>query len=282
MKKLCPCMMAIMALAFWACSLDLESTDGGTPRDGPASEFSGGNAEPEGKPDTGEKTDIGEGPDVGEKPDTAEETEGDIPKMMINELRTEAGRNKVEFVEFRMLSPGNLSGTKVSVYKSGAHAPAEFVFPARKVAEGELAVLYLRTPEDGEADSSRDAHNFWLPGSNSHLNKNGAVYVEDREGTGICALMVSESADPAWWAHQARSHFAALAQSFFEKGLWKSAEGGVAGPADAVMSAGIGTGYTRSISRDEGVPNSMTSADWYVTAKGGATPGRDNNPKRPE
>jgi len=218
----------------------------------------------------------------GDNETTTNETPKDdgAPELLVTELRTESSAARVEFVEFRMLSPGNLGGLRVFVYRSGSRTPTEFEFPSTRVEAGEYVVLFLRTVEGASADVSPAAHNFWVPGSSSRLNKTGAVYVLDSDDRALAAVMISESPDPAWWEGSSRGHFAGIAEFLFGQGVWKSAGGEVATPADAVISSGIGTAVTRSISRDETVDNTGTSADWYVTANNGATPGMPNDPRR--
>jgi len=208
-----------------------------------------------------------------------------IPELRINELRTEYATNpliRVEFIEFTIESDGNLSDLCVFMYRSGSKTPTEFTFPSTNVKAGEYAVLYLRTLENASGDVNPDAHNFWIPDDKSRINKTSAVYVQDKEGKVQSAVMISESDDAEWWTASARKHFTEVAAFLFEKGAWKSASGKAATPADAVMSQRIGTGVTRSISRDETVGNTNTAADWYITATNGATPGTANNPKRLE
>ena len=202
------------------------------------------------------------------------------PELSINELRTESSGNRVEFVEFRMFSAGNLGGLRVFIYRSGARTPTEFEFPSLEVKEGEFAVLYLRTPENINADSSPTAHNFWIPGSSSRLNKTSAIYVLDRYDMVLGAVMLSESPDPSWWEGSGRAHFADIAEFLFEQNAWKSPSGGIATPASAVITSSVGTAVTRSISRDELVDNTNTAADWYITANNGATPGMPNDSRR--
>jgi len=204
----------------------------------------------------------------------------DAPRLLINEIRTEFSSPRVEFVEFRALSAGNLGGLRVFVYRSGSRTPTEFEFPPTRVAEGDFVVLHLRTLDVPAVDETAGAHNFRIEGNASRLNKTSAVYVLDGEGNALAAVMLSESDDPSWWEGSSRAHFAEVAQFLFDLGAWKSADGSLASPADAVDTSRVGTAVTRSVSRDETVPNTDTAADWYVTANNGATPGAPNDPRR--
>lgn len=202
---------------------------------------------------------------------------------MINELRTERDErvwSRVEFVEFRMLSAGNLEGVRVFIYRAGTRVPMVFEFPSVEVQAGEFAVLYLRTPLHEITDTEPTAHNFWLPGSSSWINKNSAIYVLDPHGRVLNAVMTTDDSSPSWWTGNSRGHFAEIAGVLFERGAWKSRDGGVATAADAVNIWDIRSSTTRSVSRDETVPNTNTMADWYITANNGVSPGLPNYPGR--
>ena len=235
---------------------------------------SGENTESVGNPDGGN-------PDGGVSGNTDTETGNyAAPEILINEIRTEARSPSVEYVEFRMLSDGNLGGLKVVIYRSLARTPVEFEFPAAEVKAGEYAVLYLRADENGRPHPEESAAlNFGIPGDASRINKTSTVYVTDRDGGILSAVMLSDGAESAWEG-LSKGHFADVAQFLFERGAWKSADGGPATPADAVQTSGVGSATTRSVSRDEDAANTNTAADWYVTATGGATPGLPNSPKR--
>ena len=209
-----------------------------------------------------------------------------VPHLQINELRTESSKPKAEFIEFKMLSDGNLGALRVYVagnYKN----PLLYEFKPVEVKEGAYVVLHLRTYEDscldelgeslgvsGGVDSCPTARDFWIPGSSKLLHKTDAVYVLDQDDRVLDAVMISDNPSSTW----NKNYFAEAAESLFSKGAWKSPAGTVCSPADAVVSSV--TTLTRSICRDENVENTHTAADWYITVNSGATPGKENNPKR--
>jgi hypothetical protein len=209
-----------------------------------------------------------------------------VPKMQINELRTESSKPKAEFIEFKMLSDGNLGGLRVYVagnYKN----PLLYEFASVEVKAMEYVVLHLRKLEEasrdelgesldesGGTDSSPTGRDFWIPDSTKLLHKTDAVYVLDQDNGVLDAVMISEKSDPLW----GKDYFTEAAEFLFRKGAWKSPAGTICSPADAVISST--TTLTRSICRDENVENTHTAADWYVTANSGATPGKENNIKR--
>jgi hypothetical protein len=213
------------------------------------------------------------------------------PVLQINELRTlYSGTNSItEFIEFKMLSTGNLGGVRVFVASN--KNPVVFEFEPVEVNEEEYVVLHMRIlngeealckneygsslDESGGTDSSPTARDFWVPGSNKLLRNIDAVYVLDQDDCVLDAIMITETPDSQW-----SNDLAKAAEFLYDQGAWKSPVGAICTPADAVNSTGIKTAATRSISRDETAENTHTAADWYVTANNGVTPGKENNLKR--
>jgi len=205
-----------------------------------------------------------------------------VPKLQINELRTENDNPKAEFIEFKMLSSGNLGALRVFA-ASNSKVPLIYEFKPVEVAEGEYVVLHLRTyegsckdeydslDESGGKDSCPTARDFWIPGSNKLLRKTDAVYVLDQDDKVLDAIMMSENSSSEW----SNKNIAAAAELLFEQGSWKSPAGKICSPAEAVDTSVYKTAATLSISRKD-VPNTHTAADWYVTATGNATPGLPN------
>ncbi|MCL2068014.1 MAG: hypothetical protein FWG99_11205 [Treponema sp.] len=211
-----------------------------------------------------------------------------VPGLIINELRTEYSKPRAEFIEFKILSDGNLGALRVFAASNNKN-PMVYEFLPVEVRKGDYVVLHMRTLEDdcideygsvldesGGNDSSPTARDFWIPGSTKLLRKTDAVYVLDQDDRALAAVMLSENRDSQWQ----REHFQEAAEFLFAQGAWKSPDGNVCMPVDAVDSYNIRTSATRSISRDEITTNTKTAADWYVTANSGATPGRQNNPSR--
>ena len=211
-----------------------------------------------------------------------------IPAMLINELRTEYSKPKAEFIEFKILEAGNLGALRVFIV-GNYKAPLVYEFLPVEVAAGEYVMLHLRTMEElnrdeygsnkdesGGVDAIAGVRDFWAPGTAKLLHKTDMVYVLDQDDRVIDAIMLSENPDP-WWN---KDYFAEAADFLFQQGAWKSPDGKIAGPKDAVDSFNIKTAMTRSISRDEATPDTNTAADWYITATSGITPGKPNNPNR--
>jgi hypothetical protein len=210
-----------------------------------------------------------------------------MPSLVINELRTEYSKPKSEFIEFKMKTAGNLGAMRV-FFAGSTQKPLMYEFAPVEVNEGEYVVLHLRKIEEecfdehtdnlaesGGTDSSPSARDFWIPGNSKLINKAaGFVYVLDQDDNVLAAIMHSET-QPSWWP---KDYLAQAAEFLFLQDAWKSADGGICTPADAINSAGVTP--TRTICRDETVVNTNTAADWYIVNTSSATPGKENNPKR--
>ena len=210
-----------------------------------------------------------------------------IPPLLINEIRTEYSKPKCEFIELKTLQAGNLGALRVFI-AGNYKAPLVYEFPPVEVAAGEYITLHLRTTEEsnrdelgknldisGGTDSSPTARDLWISSSSKLLHKTDVVYVLDQDDRVVDSVLLSESGDP-WWG---KDYLAEAAEFLFKAGAWKSPDGKICSPADAVSSSG--TTLTRTICRDETLKqNSGTAADWYITANSSATPGKPNNPKR--
>jgi hypothetical protein len=212
-----------------------------------------------------------------------------MPSLVINEIRTENTKPKCEFIEFKTLTAGNLGGMRVFIHgNTNAAKQTIHEFSPVEVKANEYMVLNLRTVEEncrdeygenlaesGGTNSSPTARDFWIPGNSVLLHKAAtAIYVLDQDDNALAAVMISDSSESQW----AKDYLAEAAEFLFLQDAWKSADGGISGPADAARSTG--TTNTRTICRDETLANTGTAADWYIAANSSATPGKENNTKR--
>jgi hypothetical protein len=211
-----------------------------------------------------------------------------MPSLLITELRTEYSKPKGEFVEFKTLSAGSLGALRLFIagnYKQ----PLVYEFSPVEVARGEYILIHLRSIEEGIVDETGSdlnlsggtdavdgARDFWTPGTGKVLHKTDAVYFMDQDDRVIDAVMLSETSDP-WWN---KDYLAGAAELLFRQEAWSSPDGKIPGPAAAVITAGIKTAMTRSISRDETMADANGAADWYITATGAYSPGKPNKPDR--
>jgi hypothetical protein len=213
-----------------------------------------------------------------------------VPRILINELRTEYSKPRTEFVELKSLEAGNLGALRLYI-AGNTKDPLVFEFPPVEVAEGEYIVLHLRSLDSDTGtvnetgpdlslskgnEAGNKARDFWIPGSAKLLHKTDAVYLSDQDDRIIDAVMLSEAPD-SWWP---KEEFVQAADLFYGQGAWLSGDGKIAGPQDAVITGK--TTPTRSICREEKVSDGNDSGDWYITANSSATPGGPNNPKRYE
>ena len=198
-----------------------------------------------------------------------------LPELLINELRTENNNstNRSEFVEFKILSDGNMGGLQVFICRNN-RLNMVYEFEPDEVEEDEYLVLYLRAQDD--LSNTLPGRNFWVMSTIKLLGKTSAVYVTDQDGQVLAAVMIAENPSASW----PNAQLAATAEFLFEQDAWKSPAGNIGTPMDAVNSARINTSTTRSISRDETELNTKTSADWYITADNRATPGMPNSSQR--
>jgi hypothetical protein len=210
-----------------------------------------------------------------------------IPAMCVNELRTEYSKPKAEYIEFKTLKAGNLGALRVFIAGNFKN-PLVYEFSPVEVNAEEYVLLHLRTPEEGCRDeyginldesSGTDAvagvRDVWIPGSEKLLHKTDIVYILDQDDKVLDAVVLAESPE-SWWN---KEYFAEAADFLFRQDAWKSAEGKIAGPADAVNSSTIKTALTKSISRNEKAADTNTAADWYATAASGYSPGKPNKPQ---
>jgi hypothetical protein len=208
-----------------------------------------------------------------------------MPRLVINELRTEYDSPRSEIIEFKTLEGGNLGGLRLFI-AGNTKKPMTFEFPPVETAAGGYIVLHLRTLSNdtgavnevgdnlglsGGNGANKDARDFWIPGSEKRLHRTDAVYLLDQDDQVMDAVMLSETPDP-WWA---KDHFVQAADMLYQQGAWGTAGGGIPSPTDAVSAAGVSP--TRTICRDES-PDSNTMDNWYITVGSGETPGAKNNP----
>jgi len=209
-----------------------------------------------------------------------------MPELVINEVRTEYSTPRVEFIEFKTKTAGNLGAMRVFI-AGVSHKPSVYEFSPVEVKKGEYVVLHLRSIEEkcrdeytdnlaesGGTDSSTKARDFWIPGTDKIINKTGFVYLLDQDDRVLDAVMFSEKPD-TWWT---KEYLAEAAEFLYNKGAWKSKSGNICGPADAFDNSK--STVTRTMCRDETAENSSTAKDWYITDTSNSTPGEPNSLKR--
>jgi hypothetical protein len=202
-----------------------------------------------------------------------------MPNMLINEVRTEYAKPKVEFIEFKIADPGNLAAVRVFSAGISLEEPI-FEFPSAEVNRGEYVVLYLRTldPESVDetgnnlalspgAETSPTAREFWIPGTKKLTRKTDILFIKDQDDQVIDAVMLNENQEASW----SKENLIVAAELLENNNAWLE---------NAVHSQYATA--TRTICRDESFSDGNTANDWYITATSSATPGAPNNTKRYE
>lgn len=194
-------------------------------------------------------------------------------RLVINEIRTEYAKPKVEYIELFVKEAGQLGGLSVVTTASGFAEPV-LVFPPLDVASGEYVVVHLRSIEEGlvdetgavdasgGTDSSPSARDFWVGGAEKRIHKTDVVAVLDTEGDPLDGAAFTETPGSDWKNEELSSAAAFLA----EKGAW---------PGEPASSLGCTT--TRTLGRSALSIDTDSKADWKVTATGGASPGSVNS-----
>jgi len=215
----------------------------------------------------------------------------DFPELLINELRTqyEGSSLRAEYIEFKIKNACNLDGVRVFI-ASNYSEPLVYEFLPVNVKKNEYILLHLRTLEDscvdeygsnlnesGGTDSSPAVRDFWVPTNKELLRKTDIVYVLDKDGNVLDAVMFAEDTTAESWPKLSRQDcFTPAAEFLFNMGAWLSSGETIPCPSDAVNTSVIKSSVVRSISRNERVEDTNTAADWYVTESGDITPGRVN------
>lgn len=196
-----------------------------------------------------------------------------IPPVMLNEVRTEYTKPKVEFVEMKVLEDGNIGG--LVVYNAYDGEKSWYIFPSVEVKKDEMLVLHYRTLEEdcrdeyGSLDeslgteSNPGARDFWIPETRARIGLNDVILVKSScTGKILDALLISESGKESWKTEEMEK----AARRAYESGAWSSGWE----PKDALCSDNVTT--TRTLSRQK-------DGSWITTASGGASPGKENSTK---
>jgi len=215
-----------------------------------------------------------------------------MPALILNEVRTEYSRPRVELVEFFAPEAGNLGAMRLFIAGQSLTKPV-YEFPPVEVNAGEYIVLHLRTLDENSVDETGqdlslspgvdaqpDARDFWLPGTRKMLRKTDAIWIMDQDDRIIDAVLLSERPDDRWSNENLDEAAAFLARN----NAWlppvgaEVEQGWIPSPTEAVITSA--TTATRSINRDESLTSERRADNWYITATSSSTPGKPNNPKR--
>jgi hypothetical protein len=201
-----------------------------------------------------------------------------LPGFVINEIRTDysnsGGTLRVEFIELRITSPGNLGALRLfAAYAKGEDPLWEF--PPVEVKTGDYIVVHTRSRETGivdetgsvsasaGADALPTARDFWVPGDKKILHSTNAVYAMDQDNTILDGVYILDAG-------------CAINENVIKAVEKMEAQGAWTGSPVNVDK----TSATATICRDQSKADSNTAADWYVTEKSSATPGAKNSVTR--
>ena len=198
---------------------------------------------------------------------------GRVPKVVINEIRTEYSKPKVEFIELKVLSEGNLGGMELVVASDGEEK--SYVFPAIEVKPDELVVLHFRKIEDGcideiendkelsTATESSSSVDLWIENTSARIAKSDVILLKNkRQGEIVDSVLYMESSASSW-----KTDFLSECAE-----LAISSETWIGNP---VISDGVTA--TRTLSR---VNFNKDASAWIVTATSKASPGKENSSQK--
>ncbi len=195
---------------------------------------------------------------------------GRVPKVVINEIRTEYSKPKVEFIELKVLSDGNLGGMELITASDGSEN--SYVIPSVEVKSGDYVVIHYRNIEEGcidelendkelsTATESSSARDLWIENSSARIAKSDVIILKERiQGNIADGIIFTESSFSAWKT----DYMAECAEVLISSEVWSG---------ESVISDGLTT--TRTLSRQN--LNKDKSA-WIVVGTSQATPGKENS-----
>ncbi|MDR1470598.1 MAG: hypothetical protein LBT00_15055 [Spirochaetaceae bacterium] len=214
-----------------------------------------------------------------------------VPVFRITEMRTEMSKPRVEFIELKMLTAGNLAGVRLFIASNGTGRPV-YEFPAVEVSAGEYVVLHPRNPDyingvdetgddlarstaddaKAQADCPQNVRDLWFPDNKEALRKSDAVYFMDQMDAIIDAVVFCDKAkEIEKWS--GNPHFINAMEILTATGAWNGGNGGSG--IDGVFDSS-GTSPTNTICRRENASDTNTATDWYKSGSGKASPGKPN------
>jgi hypothetical protein len=214
-----------------------------------------------------------------------------VPKVVINEIRTEYSKPRAEFIEIKTKTAGNLGAIRLFAVSSDNKEPV-YEFPPVEVAANEYIILHLRTistdtaiDETGtnlalaisgnRSDTPSDARDLWAASNKKLLHKTDVVYLMDQDDKILDGIAFCED-EKAWAKNKS---FEKAAELLAEQKQWLSKEGiSIKTPEAKDVFKSLGITLTRTLCRDETKQDSNTSADWYIAASSKNTPGKQNSP----
>jgi len=203
-----------------------------------------------------------------------------VPHLLLNEIRFDYSRPRVEFIELIALTAGNLAG--VRLLNSANTKDPIYEFPPIEVAAGEFIVYHFRSLEEGLVnelgddlsesaglDASPTARDLWGTAVRAPLRKTNVILLEKRKGGAILDTFVGCEQDRTEWPTDLLAEAATRA---VQEGAW--------GPDASIGSAVVtsGTSPTRTVGRTELSGDTDRAVDWKIAPTRRASPGKVNFP----
>lgn len=203
-----------------------------------------------------------------------------VPRLILNEIRFDYDKPKVEFIEINALTAGNLAG--VRLLNTANTADPFYEFPSIEVAAGEFIVFHFRSLEEGLVNELGDdlaasagtealptARDLWGTAVRAPLRKTNVILLEERKGGAVLDAFVGCESDKTEWPTVLLAEAAARA---VREGAW----GPDASTGSAVVTTG--TSPTRTLGRTELSVDTDRAVDWKIAPTGKASPGKVNVP----
>jgi len=251
-------------------------------------EEQGGNEEEPPEETTPEVPPVVEPPET-EPPEVPPVVEPEISLLLINELKMGfiTSLKRPQYIEFKTLGDGNLDGFSLHIMND-KNNPFVYYFPNINVKQGEYIVLHLQTFDVKSVDELGDnlnlsggdgactnARDLWTVGTNKILQNTDIVYLQNKSGKIIDAIVMNEKPSMTW--DKECEHFTAIVEYLCSVGAWEY-EDDYLTAYDAVNTSSINLNLYMSVCRFEFRANHFNTTDWYVTASGGnfTSPGLPN------
>jgi hypothetical protein len=198
---------------------------------------------------------------------------GRVPNVVINEIRSEYSKPKVEFIELKVLSEGNLGGMELMVASDGEEN--SYIFPSVEVKSEDLIVLHFRKIEDGcideiendrelsTATESSSSIDLWIENTSARIAKSDVILLKNkRQGEIVDSVLYMENSATSW-----KTPFLSECAE-----LALSSETWIGNPVNS-----DGLTATRTLSR---VNLNKDASAWIVTATSKASPGKENSSQK--
>ncbi|MDR1390444.1 MAG: hypothetical protein LBJ31_10775 [Treponema sp.] len=205
-----------------------------------------------------------------------------LPALLLNEIRLNYSKPKVEYVELKTAGAGNLGALRLFAAYNGGKLPV-FEFPPVEVSANEYIVLHMRDladeaghknetgrnlAESGGTEASSSARDFWAPGAVKLLQNTDVIYLCDQDDRVLDAIVLRGTS-------KSNANVTQAAAMLFEQDAWQSGDE----PLESYAFDSTGHTATRTVNRRPG-NDTNSAADWFIGATSTATPGAANTAKK--